>query len=707
MTRDELRQVNTLLRRKLVEQKKFQQERETRLESEYRRKYFALFDNITEPVFIYDAITYKYLHCNQAAISFYGYTREEILALTPFELHTPEEFENVRENIDKQTEETPLTFTHLTKDRQYKKVEIKITDVYFEGAPAWMSLIHDITERTKMEEELNQYKFRLEEMINERTLEVLISNKKLKQEIGERKKAELAILESEKKFRSIIEKFLDGVVLVDEKGTIIEWNQAQEKICDASRAMVLGERIWDIQFNHLPEIERTEKTLQKIKDDWGDYLKTGKNPFPTNPSVAKLVHPDGRVSDIQRLYFTIERENGRMVAITTRDVTEQTALEKQLLQAQKMEAMGTLAGGIAHDFNNILAGIMGYTDLAIRKTDKNAPTQKYLDQVMTATRRATDLVKQILTFSRPDKKEKEPLRVSAILNEALKLVRSSLPTTISIVAKIDAENTFVFADPTQIHQVIMNLCTNASHAMKEKGGVLEVRLKEEIIEDGIYKELKPGPHLRLTVSDTGYGIKAELLDKIFEPFFTTKGPNEGTGMGLAVVHGIVKNHHGNISVYSVEGQGTSFSILLPVALNVIHKEKNRVEAIPGGNERILMVEDDARLAEVQKTLLEELGYRVTAMTSSVEALEIFKKLYDRFDLIVTDYMMPKMTGVQLTHNIHAIRPDIPVILCTGHHDIITPQKAKLNGIIEIILKPIELALFAQTIRHTLEKKVSM
>jgi CheY-like chemotaxis protein len=342
--------------------------------------------------------------------------------------------------------------------------------------------------------------------------------------------------------------------------------------------------------------------------------------------------------------------------------------------------------------------------LALRRADQDTQLKKYLDQVLTASRRATDLVKQILTFSRSDDKEKkEPVQLSLIVKEALKLLRSTLPETIEIISKIEAKGCFILASPIQFHQVIMNLCTNAIHAMKEQGGIMEVRLTEETIEDSVYKGIKPGPHVRLTVSDTGCGIKQELLDKIFDPFFTTKKPGEGTGMGLAVVHGIVEGHQGHISVFSKEGQGTTFSILVPTIVDVIHKPEKAEQDIPRGNERILLVEDDAYLAEAEKKMLEELGYKVTALTSSVEALEIFQKLPDRFDIIIADYAMPKMTGLQMIRKIRSISPDIPVIICTGYSKVVQQQKIASLGIGEIIMKPIELGYIASSIRRLLEK----
>ncbi len=701
---EDLRDENRQLSQQLREMERIQKIREERREREYRMKYLSFINCIADPVFIYDAITYKFLHCNEAAVENYGYTREEILIMTPFDLHRPEDFEKVRENIDKRIVRWSGTYSHLTKDRRERIVEITATDIYFDGKPAWMSVVHDITERILLEEELQKYRFQLEEMVNERTIEVILANKKLNQEVLERKKAELAILESEKKVRNIIEKSRDGIILVDENGSIIQWNSGQETIYGTRRAMVVGKKIWDVQFQHEPKTQRNEENQKNIEKIWTDFYQTGVNPFKNDLRVSRIERPDGSLKDVQQLYFTIETDNGVMMACTTRDITEKLLMEKQLAQTQKMEAMGLLAGGIAHDFNNLLGGIIGYTDLALRRAEQDIQLKKYLDQVLTASRRATDLVKQILTFSHgEDMEKKEPVQLSLIVKEALKLLRSTLPETIEVISKVEAKECFILANPTQFHQVIMNLCTNAIHAMKEHGGIMEVRLTGETIEDAVYKGIKPGPHVRLTISDTGCGIKQEFLDKIFDPFFTTKEPGEGTGMGLAVVHGIVEGHHGHISVFSKEGQGTTFSILIPTTVEVIHKPGKVEQDIPRGNERILLVEDDAYLAEAEKKMLEELGYSVTALNNGVEAFEIFQKLPDRFDIIITDYAMPKMTGLQLIRKIRSINPDIPVIICTGYIKLVQQQKTGSLGIGEIIMKPLELEYIARSIRRLLEK----
>ena len=696
-----LRRANKELCQQINDLKEIQKKKDERREMEARLKYYALLDKIAEPVFIYDAITYKFLHCNVAFLKNYGYSKKESTAITPFDLYNSEDFAKVRAIIDSRTEGPPPTFTHLTKDRRPRTVEIMTEAIQHDGQPAWMTVVHDITDHIVMEEELSRYRDRLEEMVDEKTAQVILANKKLQQEIEERKKAESAITESETKFRNIIEKSLDGILLVDEMGTVIEWNRGQENIYGTKSPMVVGKKIWDVQFQHEPGEKKDEENYEKINAVWQSFFKTGINPFQNKLHVSKIEKSDGKLRDIQQLYFPIETDKGFMMACTTRDITSELMMEKQFSQSQKMEAMGTLAGGIAHDFNNILAGIIGYTQLAVRRLEKESPVQKYLDQVLTASERATGLVKQILTFSRSEKKEKEPVQLCLIVKEAVKLIRSSLPAGIEIESRIEDDSSYIVADPTQLHQVIMNLCTNAAHAMKATGGVMEVRLRKEIVEAGIYKELEPGPHLRLSISDTGHGIKPELMDKIFEPFFTTKGAGEGTGMGLAVVHGIVKSHNGNMSVYSKVGQGTTFSILFPTTVEVIHKRREQKEPIPGGSERILLVEDEATLAAAEKKLLEELGYKVTAISNGVAALELFHKVPDRFDIIITNYSMPKMTGVELIRNIREINPHIPVIICTGFSKVASPSEAKALGIGDIISKPIDLAQIAKSIRKLL------
>jgi len=388
------------------------------------------------------------------------------------------------------------------------------------------------------------------------------------------------------------------------------------------------------------------------------------------------------------------------------DITERKQLQTQLQQALKMEAIGTLAGGIAHDFNNVLYSIIGYTELTMDDVPEGSLARKNLKEVFKGAMRAKDMVQQILAFSRKDDTQKKPIKVQSVVKEALKLLRTSIPSTIEIRQSIDADCGPVLADPTQIHQVIMNFATNAYQAMLEKGGVLELTLmEEEIGSDDSDFDLDPGTYLKLTVSDTGYGMDNVVMGKIFDPYFTTRGPGEGTGMGLAVVHGIVKSHGGNITVYSELGEGTAFSVYLPlIETRPVEPKVISAELAPTGTERILFVDDEEYIVLMTQQILERLGYQVTSRTSSVEALAAFKAKPNEYDLVITDMTMPNMTGVELVPRLKEIRSDIPIIICTGFSEMIDEDKAKAVGIREYVMKPIVIEEIAKTIRKVLDER---
>ncbi len=387
---------------------------------------------------------------------------------------------------------------------------------------------------------------------------------------------------------------------------------------------------------------------------------------------------------------------------------EQLLLEARLRQSQKMEAIGTLAGGIAHDFNNILSIIFGYTELAILEEDPEKRGQD-LEQVRMGAERAKELVTQILTFSRrTELATKQPLQVAVVIKEALRMLRSSIPTTIEIRQEIASDGT-VLADPTQIHQLIMNLCTNAYQAMRETGGSLAVSLVEIEIrqEDEGYGVLVPGRYLKLVVSDTGCGISHEIQEKIFEPYFTTKATGEGTGLGLAVVLGIVRGHNGHITVYSEPGKGATFHVYLPLVeatAAVALPAQEVVEDLTGKGERLLFVDDEALIREFADRLFALHGYQVTSFSNGVQALEEFQSHPDQFDLVITDMTMPYMTGAELAQKILGIRPDMPVILCTGQSELINREKALAMGICGYLNKPVLKHDFLSAIRRALEKK---
>ena len=387
---------------------------------------------------------------------------------------------------------------------------------------------------------------------------------------------------------------------------------------------------------------------------------------------------------------------------------EKMELELQLSQKQKMEAVGTLAGGIAHDFNNILGAMQGYLELSLDDLPEDNAVRDNLEQILSCVDRAAKLVKQILTFSRKDQQErdKEPVQISSIIKEVLGMLRSSLPATIKISRKIHADSSMVLADSTQIHQVLVNLCTNASHAMGENGGLLKVSLKDVDLtsETRIGDEhLGPGQYVKLSVSDSGYGIEKEVVERIFEPFFTTKEMNEGTGLGLSVVHGIIKSHDGAIAVSSTPGQGTTFDIFLPRIESGEIQEVQSSQLDTKDSELILLVDDEEMIINSTSQILKRLGFDVIAKTSSTDALETFQEEPDKFDLVITDQVMPNMTGTQLSEKLLSIRRDIPIILCSVFPEDVCPEEVKKIGIKEFIAKPISMRKINKIIRKVLDK----
>ena len=387
---------------------------------------------------------------------------------------------------------------------------------------------------------------------------------------------------------------------------------------------------------------------------------------------------------------------------------EKVRLERQLQQTHKMESLGTLAGGIAHDFNNILYGAMGYTELCLDDSKPGSLLHNNLNEIRFGLQRAKSLVNQILAFSRQSHSEIEPIQVAPVVEEVLRLLRSIIPTTIAIEAETEVANSNILGDPTQIHQVIMNLCTNAAQAMEEDGGAIKITLDNvEIDPEWNNKddsEFTPGSYLRISVSDTGEGISPENLNRVFEPFFTSKEQGKGTGMGLAVVHGIVQAHNGTILVESYENKGTTFEVYFPL----LEDSGNTIEQrgknhLPKGHEHILLVDDRPQVVGLQKQLLERLGYTVTTKTSSKEVVEAIQSHHEEFHAVITDMTMPEMTGDVLAARIKDIQPGIPIILCTGYSEKISNTKAREIGIDAFLMKPVANANLAKTLRKVLDK----
>lgn len=429
--------------------------------------------------------------------------------------------------------------------------------------------------------------------------------------------------------------------------------------------------------------------------------------IPSFVTTAVLVCLYNR--DITRSFIRIRNNAAQLAEANTRltmEISARERLESQLVQARKMEAVGTLAGGIAHDFNNILTVIIGFTELALSGAKKETPQHEYISEVLVAGNRAKDLVSQILTFSRQARKNLNPVHVQPIVSEALRLLRASLPATVEIVQNLESE-AMVKGDPIQIQQALMNLCMNAGYAMKAKGGRLGVELNEATLDSAqasLFPEITPGRYLRLTVSDTGVGMSNEVLERIFEPFFTTKSKGEGTGLGLSVVHGIVNGHKGAIRVSSKPVEGTVCRIYLPITEERPERETVDGEDVPIGTEHVLFIDDEKSIIKMAEQQIRSLGYEVTTSNSSIEALELFEKRSGEFGLVITDMTMPHTKGDELAGKLLAIRPDIPVILCTGFNSNIKDDRAKEIGVRAVLQKPILKRDLAVKIREVLDSE---
>ena len=465
-----------------------------------------------------------------------------------------------------------------------------------------------------------------------------------------------------------------------------------------------------------PLLKFLKQRCSKLCYENGDSF-AGKSPrIKEEGSTEEAFHPElNRYLEIKSIPQFGENSRLKGMVQVVRDVTENKNSEKehrmlqeQLIQAQKLEAMGTLAGGIAHDFNNILAAVMGYTELTLLSLPEKSQMAGQLNQVIKASLRAKELVEQILTFSRQTTQDfqPQPVQIGLVIKEALKLIKSTFPSTIQLRRNI-VSNGKVVIDPGQMHQITMNLCTNAKHAMEPDGGILTVELSDIDIEPHAKildqnPELQPQPYIRLAVKDTGHGMAPKVTKRIFEPYFTTKEKDVGTGLGLAMVHGITKSCGGTVSLQSKVGKGTAFFVYLPrTDSDQSLKEMGESKAIlpaPTGNERILFVDDELDLVVLGREMLEHLGYQVVTKNNAIDALKEFREKPDHFDAVVTDMTMPKMTGERLAQELKNIRPDIPIILCTGFSEQINAQKAKAIGIKAFLMKPLTLNRLAATVR---------
>ena len=527
-------------------------------------------------------------------------------------------------------------------------------------------------------------------------------------DITERKRSEAALRESEEKFQIVANHIYDWEYWRAEDGSLVFVSPSCERIT-GYRAEEFSE-----DPGLLTRIIHPDDRLNFLQH--ADNLAQGAAKEDCQTLDFRIIRRNGEERRIEHICREVFGRDGDSLGhrVSNRDITERKLAERekeimqaQLIQAQKMEAIGTLAGGIAHDFNNILGAILGYAEMAREDCPPGSVIAGDLDQVVLAGKRAKDLVKQILAFSRQAETERVPVQPAVMVKEAVRLLRSSLPTTIVIQQDIDPDCNLINADPTQIHQILMNLCTNAYHAMEETGGVLTISLKNKVFSrPESDPSVLPGTFVHLSVGDTGQGILPEIRERIFDPYFTTKEVGKGTGMGLAIVHGIVQRYGGFIDCRSVIGEGTVFDVNLPVMAEGSFPEDVTDPIVPAGRESILFVDDEEILAEMAQRMLTRMGYTVTVRTTSLETLATFENQPDAFDLVITDQTMPGMTGLDLARRMLQIRPDLPIILCTGYSSQVSEEKAVSYGIKGFAMKPLAKKDIAALIRKILGERKS-
>ncbi len=518
----------------------------------------------------------------------------------------------------------------------------------------------------------------------------------------ERKEAEEALRESEEKYRALVESVHGVIIRLDNEGRVVFLNDYGREFFGYS-----PEELW---------AEGVVGTIVSAEDAAGlsvkDFLTSmAEHPEHYRANELENIRRNGERVRVSWTVSALRDKDGCFTGILAMgtDITQRRRLEDQLRQSQKMEAIGTLAGGIAHDFNNMLAAILGFTEMAMDDAPDRPEVLANLKNVSRAAIRARDLVKQILAFSRKAEYTRQPLSLTPIIKETVQLLRSSMPATIEIKLDISTASDKVLASPTEIQQILMNLATNALLAMQEKGGILEIRLTDIDLEPGHPSagfDVARGEHLQLTVKDTGTGMNPEVTKRIFEPFFTTREAGKGTGMGLAVVYGIVDDLNGMITVESEPGAGSIFRIFLPKKTVDVQEKSTKASEVIGGKERILFVDDEEMLVEWGRVTLERLGYKVTSLTKSTEAIETFRASPSLFDLVITDQTMPGMVGIQFASELLAIRGDIPIILCTGHSDTVSPESAREVGVREYLMKPLSREELAGAVRKALDRRMT-
>lgn len=656
---DELRAVNKRLAELAVDRSKALHE--------YDERYRLLFDACSDAVLVFelkeDIGIARFVEVNESGCRLFGYSREEMFQLRMKDLIPPDRYAGIQGRIESILKHQQAYFetTLLRRNEHPFPVALRAQVFEREEGHAIVTIVRDLSHASVPGEADRDYR-------------VLAAH--------------------------------TGQMIYDcdlRKGDFT-WGGAVTQVTGYGMEE-MGSFSWYQLINAVhPDDQR--KVLRTFRDAL-DAVSTYQVEF-------RIRHRSGEYRHVENMGVVLPGEDGRAYRIlgTIKDISmrvyaeeERQQLERQMQHSQRMESLGVLAGGIAHDFNNILTAIIGLTDMALQDIPDDSPTHKDIKESLQAAHRAKELVKQILMFSRQSSEERAPLLLHIVVREALKLLRASLPPTIEIIDSVDVNSGAVFANAAQMHQVVMNYCTNAAQAMGNAEGRLEVRLSDIEVDESlaaIHPRLHPGPYVVLRVMDTGHGMEPHVMTRIFDPFFTTKGPGEGTGMGLAVVHGIVTSHGGAIVVNSVPGKGTTFHTYLPRVVGGVMPEEVKTEPLPGGSESILFVDDEEMVLRFGEALLPRLGYHMTFFTNGVDALKAFQKMPAEFDLVITDQMMPKMTGAALAEAIHAIRPEIPVILFTGFSDQYTDAEIRSLGIQDVVLKPVIGADLACTIRSVLD-----
>jgi len=626
---------------------------------ESEENYRILAEKSFAGVYVVQDGVFKYINPNAA--SYADYHADELIDSKGKSLVIPEDrFSAQRHALEmlKGERTAPYEYRVLTKEGRVRWIMETVSPAVYEGRPAVIGNSMDVTELREVREKLE----------------------------------ELRILES-----SILEAIPHAVLGLKNRRVVFA-NNAVENVFGWKADEIIG--------------QRTHVLYNSEEDDKDIGMRVYNHLVHQKTCEMEIVcrHRDGH-EIICRFNAAVIGEAlvDERIVVTYEDITarkrmeeEKAGLEEQLVHAQKMEAIGTLAGGIAHDFNNILGVILGYAELAYNAL-LDTRTKAYLDSVITAADRAKNLVQQILAFSRQGDKDIKPLLVAPLVKETMQMLRASIPSSIDIRVNVTRESTAVQANVSHIHQLVMNLCTNAAQAMRGIEGVLSVDLENVYVNQGYVLDLAPGSYVRLSVRDTGQGIEASVINRIFDPFFTTKKVGEGTGLGLSVVYGIVKTYGGGISVESEIGKGTVFQVFLPVTTNMLQKEESETGSLPKGNEHILLVDDEKELIEIGEKILKSLGYTVSKGGNAVEALDLFRKDPLSYDLLITDMTMPGMTGLALAGEIRGIRPSMPIALCTGCSEWVSEDEMKRLGIGEVAMKPLSRSDLALLVRRTLDK----